>query len=134
MFAPTMVPNKYMKPADYIRNAIKTETRKYTFGATGAVTPRIEHAVYGIATEAGELMDALKQSKIYGKGLDKTNLVEEVGDVMWYLALLCDELEITFEEVWDKNIRKLKARYPEKFSKKNAAKRNLEKERQELEK
>lgn len=123
-----------MKPSEYIQRAKRTETGKYRFKETGGVTPRIEHATMGIVTEAGELMDAMKRAKIYGKTLDRINLVEELGDLMWYIALLTDELGTSFEEIWDKNIRKLMARYPEKYSDLKASKRNLKKEREELEK
>lgn len=123
-----------MKPTDYIKKAKTTEPKKYKFKATGEVTPRIEHAVFGLVTEVGELMDALKRSKFYSVPIDKINMIEEVGDLMWYLALLCDELDVSFEEVWDKNIRKLKKRFPERYSDKKARVRNRKRERKELEK
>ena len=88
----------------------------------------------GIVTEAGELMDSIKKAKIYGQKLDKTNLIEELGDIMWYIALLTDELSTSFEEIWYKNIKKLKVRYPKKYTDKKAKKRNLQKERAHLEK
>lgn len=53
---------------------------------------QIEHAQVGIITEVGELADAFKRHVIYGKPLDVTNLVEEVGDVFWYINLLLNEL------------------------------------------
>lgn len=123
-----------MKPSDYIQNAKRTEPKKYLFKKTKDVTPRIEHAVFGIVTEAGELMDSLKKAKIYGQKLDKVNLVEEAGDVMWYLAILSDALNVSFEDIWDKNIRKLKARFPEKYDHDHAKHRDLKHERNELEK
>ena len=52
---------------------------------------------------------------------------------MWYLALLFDELKLDPNETMNKNIAKLKARYPEKFSKEKALNRDLEKEREILE-
>lgn len=55
---------------------------------------QIEHAQIGIVTEVGELADAVKRNLAYGKDLDITNLVEEVGDVWWYVALLVRELEV----------------------------------------
>jgi NTP pyrophosphatase (non-canonical NTP hydrolase) len=122
-----------MRPLTYIQNAKRTEVKKYIFGKTREVTPRIEHGIFGIVAEAGELMNAIRKAKIYGHELDKVNLIEEVGDVMWYLAILCDELGVSFETVWDKNIRKLKARYPEKFTNIKFKKRDLVKERKELE-
>jgi NTP pyrophosphatase (non-canonical NTP hydrolase) len=122
-----------MTPSEYIKKALRTTNDSYSFIATGDVTPAIEHAVMGIVSEAGELMDAVKKTKIYGKELDKVNLMEEAGDIMWYLAVLADELDITFEEIWEKNINKLQKRYPEKFSIDKALDRDLEGERKILE-
>jgi hypothetical protein len=52
---------------------------------------------------------------------------------MWYSALLCDELKIDFEDVWDRNVKKLAVRYPEKYSHERALARDSEKERKMLE-
>ncbi|MEI7990035.1 MAG: nucleoside triphosphate pyrophosphohydrolase family protein [Chloroflexota bacterium] len=108
----------------------------YRFSTTNGMTPDIEHAIIGIVDEAGELAKVIKHVKIYNQELDTTNLVEEAGDIMWYLALLCRTLGVSFEEVWDKNIRKLQARYPEKYTEQKAkeANRNRQKEREQLEK
>jgi NTP pyrophosphatase (non-canonical NTP hydrolase) len=123
-----------MKPGEYVKKALRTESKKYGFSATGKVTPRIEHAVYGLVTEAGELMDQIKKAKIYNKELDTFNLMEEAGDLMWYLALLSDELKVSFEEIWETNVKKLKVRYPEKYSDEKALNRDLKNERAVLEK
>lgn len=122
-----------MKPNEYIKKAVRSESKDYKFKGVSGVSPRVEHAVMGISTEAGELMDAVKKAKIYGVKLDKINLIEEMGDLMWYLALLADDLNVNFEEIWDKNIRKLKIRYPKKYTDNKALKRKLSKERDELE-
>lgn len=87
----------------------------------------------GLATETGELQDQLKKYLFYGTKLDKVNLVEEMGDLFWYLGLMADALDVSFEEIWEKNIRKLKRRYGDKFSEEAARHRNLESERDELE-
>ena len=53
--------------------------------------PPLEHANHmglGIVGEVGEIIDALKKHHIYGKPLDRANLVEELGDVCWYVANL----------------------------------------------
>jgi len=123
-----------MKPKEYIKKALRTESKDYCFKATGKLTPRIEHAIFGIATESGELVNIIKHCKIYRKDLDVTNLVEEMGDLMWYLALLSDDIRVSFEEVWEKNIKKLEARYPQGYSHDSALGRNLKKERKILEK
>jgi len=87
----------------------------------------------GVVTESGELMDALKKHIYYGAELDKTNVKEEIGDLLWYVGILCDTLGLTFEEVFETNIAKLKARYGDKFNETGALNRNLEKEREILE-
>lgn len=49
-----------------------------------------EHALMGIVTELGEIVDIVKKVTIYGKPFDdalRTNFIEEVGDFMWYVAL-----------------------------------------------
>lgn len=126
-----------MKPAEYIKKAIRTEVPEYQFAILKSekhwVPPRIEHAAMGLVTEAGEVMDALKKTKIYGKPFDPVNMKEEIGDVFWYLAIMCDELGISFEEVWEKNIAKLAKRYPEKFTEELALKRDTDAERKVLE-
>lgn len=48
-----------------------------------------QHHVWGVFTEAGELIDQLKKHVYYGKPIDRVNIVEESGDVMWYVANLC---------------------------------------------
>jgi NTP pyrophosphatase (non-canonical NTP hydrolase) len=121
-----------MNPSEYIQKALRTES-PYRFEATGGVTARIEHGVMGVVGEAGELMDAVKKSKFNGRVFDRVNLVEEIGDVMWYLALLADELGVSFEEIWEKNINKLRQRYPEKYSVEQSEHRDLASERKILE-
>lgn len=122
-----------MTPNEYIKNALRTENGKYAFEATGKVTPRIEHAVMGAVTEAGECMDAVKKAKIYGRELDTVNLIEEAGDIMWYLAILADELGVSFEDIWERNINKLRVRFPEKYTDELTAHRDLSAERAVLE-
>jgi NTP pyrophosphatase (non-canonical NTP hydrolase) len=122
-----------MTPAEYIENAVLTETKEYRFGETNGITPRMEHAMMGMVTEAAECMDIVKKAKIYGRALDRVHLAEEAGDVMWYLAILSDELGISFEEMWEKNIAKLRVRFPEKYTDHHAVNRDLDSERKVLE-
>lgn len=91
------------------------------------------HMVVGIATEAGELLDAYKKNFAYGKPIDIVNVAEEIGDLFWYIFNLCNMLDIDPERIMDMCIEKLRARYPEKFTQENALNRDLEKERKILE-
>ena len=125
-----------MTTQDYIKNAIKTESRDFERIAERMQTienQRLLHAGIGLATEAGEVLDALKKHVFYGKELDRVNLREEMGDIFWYCAILADQLEVDFAEVMERNITKLKARYGEKFSEQKATTRDLETERKILE-
>ena len=125
-----------METKEYINNAIKTESKD--FKAIGERLQSIEnqrllHGGIGLATEAGEFLDALKKHIFYGKEIDKVNLREEMGDVFWYCAIIADELEVDFSEVMERNITKLKARYGDKFTEIKANTRDLKTERQILE-
>lgn len=80
----------------------------------------ILHATLGIASEAGELTTTIKAWMAYGKDLDVKNIVEEMGDLMWYVALMCQRLNIRMEDVAVNNIAKLYERYPEKYSDEDA--------------
>lgn len=100
---------------------------------SGTVPVNVIHGIVGIITEAGELAVALTNSMDAGHPVDFVNLAEELGDIFWYAALIAKEAGFTFEEIQDKNIAKLKARYPEKFDSDLAENRDLEKERKILE-
>lgn len=120
---------------EYIKNVKITEaTDQGPIKQRLADNSRLMHAIMGLQTETAELTDQLKKVVMYGKVLDKTNLEEEAGDALWYMALLVDELGLDFESILDKNIAKLKARYGNKFTEDAALNRNLDKERTVLEK
>ncbi len=69
------------------------------------------HAVLGISGEAGEILDAIKKHTIYGKDLDRENVIEELGDMEFYLEQLRQRLNISREETLEANIAKLGTRY-----------------------
>ena len=114
---------------NYIEQVKRTESQEVFLEGK----ERLLHAGMGIATEAGEFLDALKKSIFYGKELDRVNLKEELGDLLWYIAIAMDELGTNFETEMERNIKKLKARYPEKFTQEHAEYRDLETERKILE-
>lgn len=94
---------------------------------------RLLHGAIGLCTETGEIQDALKRALFYGKTLDYVNLKEEIGDVLWYLNILCDELGITLEDAMAANIAKLESRYKGGFSENKSINRDLGTERGKLE-
>ena len=74
------------------------------------------NGVMGLCGEAGEAIDIVKKHLHQGHKLDKDKLVKELGDIAWYLAETATALDVSLEEVLERNIDKLKARYPEGFS------------------
>lgn len=70
----------------------------------------------GITGEAGEVSDIIKKHIFHGHDLDIDALVKEIGDVCWYVALLCTAIGVDMSSVMEQNIEKLKTRYPEGFS------------------
>ena len=124
-----------MTPSEYIKNVMVTESVDLQFilaRLQDVRVVRLLHAMIGMCTETGEIQDALKKHIFYGKPLDEVNLKEEAGDLLWYVAILLDELGVSFEEVMDKNIAKLRARYGDKFTEAAALSRNLDRERRVL--
>jgi len=93
-----------------------------------SINPRIFHAIIGTATESVELVEALVKSFDVSH-VDDVNLLEEFGDIMWYFAILCDEMGGDWQQTLDTNIAKLKARYPDKFTNDKAINRDLTSER-----
>lgn len=72
------------------------------------------HAAMGISTESGEIMDLVKREMAYGKMIDIDHMIEEAGDLCWYLNLMIIAMGTTWDEVMARNINKLETRYPEK--------------------
>lgn len=79
----------------------------------GGYEPNLMHAVIGISSEAGELLDAIKKNFAYGKALDQENLLEEAGDLLFYFTALCLIQGWTLEQVAAANMNKLMKRYPD---------------------
>ena len=82
----------------------------------GALAFQLTHAAMGLSGEAGEFVDAIKRHVIYGRTLDEANAKEELGDILWFVALGAQALGVGMEELARGNISKLQLRYPEKYS------------------
>lgn len=74
------------------------------------------NGVMGLCGESGEAIDIVKKHLAQGHPLDREKLIKELGDVAWYLAETAYALEVPLEEVLQRNIEKLRERYPEGFS------------------
>ena len=74
------------------------------------------NGVLGLAGEAGECADLMKKH-YYQDGREiYTDLIDELGDVLWYIAETASALDVTLDSIAQRNIDKLIRRYPEGFS------------------
>lgn len=96
---------------DYQRMAMRTA------GEYDNYYEQLRNAAYGLNGEAGEVIDLLKKHEFQGHDLPDEKLIDECGDVLWYCALLADALGFTLEQVMNRNIDKLRKRYPDGFDK-----------------
>jgi NTP pyrophosphatase (non-canonical NTP hydrolase) len=69
------------------------------------------HMAVGISGEAGEILDAIKKHAIYQKSLDVSNVVEELGDLEFFMEGLRAAIGVSREEVLGVNMKKLAKRY-----------------------
>lgn len=75
----------------------------------------ILNACLGLSGEVGEFNDMIKKWIFHEKELDINHLEKECGDILWYIALMCNSFGWNLGEIMQMNIDKLKARYPEGF-------------------
>lgn len=79
------------------------------------------HMATGVSGEAGELLDAVKKYAIYVKLIDRQNVIEELGDLEFYMEGIRNGLGITREETLTHNMAKLAKRYGDDYSYTNVA-------------
>jgi NTP pyrophosphatase (non-canonical NTP hydrolase) len=77
---------------------------------------QLKCAALGLAGEAGELANKIKKTFYHEHPLDTDDLVLELGDCLWYIALAAAALDVPLSEIAERNILKLARRYPEGFS------------------
>ena len=72
--------------------------------------------VLGLCGESGEVSDMLKKHLFQGHDFKKDDLINELGDVMWYIALICESQHLSMNGIMVRNIDKLEKRYKDGFS------------------
>jgi len=73
----------------------------------------------GIAGEAGDVAGCIKKTFAHDND-QKTGIRENIGDTLWYSAMICNFFGWNLQEVLEENINKLKKRFPEGFTLENA--------------
>lgn len=120
-----MTPSKFLETVNILENKDFT---KLIERMSDPVNIRLMHSSIGIGTEAGEIQDLFKKKVIYGKEVEVSKFMDEIGDLLWYMGVACNTLGISFEEVMEKNWKKLSTRYGDKFSEAAAINKNKEAE------
>lgn len=69
----------------------------------------------GLAGEAGEVVDDIKKKYFHGRNIDSNHTIEELGDVLWYVANIATQLNVSLDKILQLNVDKLSARYPEMY-------------------
>ena len=111
---------RYEKFVDAVTSEASTDflalsERLVELDEKGANIERLLTAGVGINAEGGEFLEIIKKMIFQGKPFNKENkehMIIELGDLMWYVAQACMALEVSFDDVIARNVKKLEARYP----------------------
>jgi NTP pyrophosphatase (non-canonical NTP hydrolase) len=112
--------NKYQNFVDVVtsdasKDFLALSDRMVELDEKGANIERLLTAGVGINAEGGEFLEIVKKLIFQGKSWNdenRTHLIKELGDIMWYVAQACIALNVSFDEVIQTNIDKLMKRYP----------------------
>ena len=103
----------------------QTHAMRTANGAIYGPYDRLVNGVLGLTGEAGEVTDLVQKFLFQGHELDRDHIIEEVGDVLWYCALIADACGTDLDDVMQRNVDKLTLRYPEGFSAQNSINREV---------
>lgn len=93
------------------------ELNTFQMAAMRTVDPRLQlHEIVcmcglGIGGESGELVDPIKKMMFHGKPLDREHMLLEMGDMLWYVAVLANTCGYTLQQVANANEAKLSNRH-----------------------
>lgn len=104
-------------------NSYQYEAKAFEHNALHDTYDKMLHAAIGIAGEAGEVADYVKKVIYHGHDLNESELVKELGDVLWYLTSMASAIGVDLSEVAYQNIVKLSERYPHGFSQEDSRNR-----------
>lgn len=108
-------------PLDFVEKVSENENLSQLF-----------HYTVGVITESNELLLGLGNAIKTGE-VDVVNFSEEIGDIFFYLSVMATRLGLSLEDIMEVNNKKLKKRYPNKFTDIDANHRDLQEERNILE-
>ncbi|HXT14484.1 MAG TPA: MazG nucleotide pyrophosphohydrolase domain-containing protein [Gemmatimonadaceae bacterium] len=94
----------------------------YVISARRTINPALDErdrtldAAAGLAEEAAEVLGLVRKRAFQNRDVSRERLVEELGDVLWCLAITADSLGVSLDEVAKANVEKLQARHPDGFA------------------
>lgn len=106
---------------DYKEQVRRTWTRSTDWNTK----EQILLSAMGMAGESGEVVDLYKKVLFHGHEINYDDLIDETGDVLWYVAAMALALDVSLEEIAKRNIEKLKKRYPKKFTNEESINRTI---------
>ncbi len=86
-----------------------------TLGRDRTHEQQLANAALGLTGEAGEVADVIKKHLFHATPLDQDALAKELGDCLWYIGAFATELGLSMDDIAQRNIDKLRKRYPEGF-------------------
>lgn len=113
-----MTGNEYQKLAMRTNDHLST----YRLGKAIAKTDHVSidfggfmMACLGLSGEVGEFNDTMKKIIFHEAEFDEEHLKKELGDICWYVAMMCEAFNWNLDDILSMNIDKLKKRYPDGF-------------------
>ena len=103
-----------MPDIDYL-NQYQAEALQ-TAGEPDSLSSAMQRDALGLTGEAGEFAELIKKYVYHGHDLDVVKATKELGDLLWYVAVAASDLGVTLQWVAERNIAKLRERYPDGFS------------------
>jgi len=86
-----------------------------TLGGDRSYEQQLSNAALGLAGEAGEAAELIKKHLFHATPLDQDALVKELGDCLWYIAAFATVLDLSLDDIAQRNVEKLRRRYPDGF-------------------
>jgi NTP pyrophosphatase (non-canonical NTP hydrolase) len=99
-------------PSSYIEEVLRIYHVSPSHFDSAEWQTQVTLGALGLAGEAGEVANIVKKAVFHGKTLDRERLRDELGDVFWYFALLCDGANLSLQEIIETNNRKMLTRFP----------------------
>jgi len=71
------------------------------------------YVAIGLLNRAYRVADCIKNGVFHQPGIDKEELSQEIGDMLWHTTVLCTTLGLDITEIMQTIVEKLKQRFPD---------------------